>query len=172
MATGHWVPGGLSACTQHLQTPSCCGVHPSPQQGCWPSQTLLMSGLGSHSGLGPSSPNPAPRNPSVTPVWLQVQHSVLTGVPGDPPGPGAPELPWSQKSQCEPGTLGAAAPQLHAPNPASSPLPSTPIQLHKSGIGTSPSSMFTGDPSSCQAPTEGSHYLLSSPSPGKGFPLP
>lgn len=79
----------------------------------------------------------------MTPVWLQVQHSVLTGVPGDPPGPGAPELPWSQKSQCEPGTLGAAAPQLHAPNPASSPLPSTPIQLHKSGIGTSPSSMFS-----------------------------
>lgn len=69
---------------------------PSPERGRRFSQSPLGSRARIPSPLRPSSPDPEPRNPALTPGF-GCRLLLLTGVPGDPPGPGAPGLPWSQR---------------------------------------------------------------------------
>lgn len=80
------------------QPPAVARDRPSPKRDRQLSQTPLCAWAWSPSLLRPSSPNPEPRNPSLTPGFGSGL-TVLTGVPGDPPGPGAPELPWSQRRE-------------------------------------------------------------------------
>lgn len=80
------------------QPPAVARDRPSPKRDRQLSQTPLRAWARSPSLLQPSSPNPEPRNPSLTPGFGSGL-TVLTGVPGDPPGPGAPELPWSQRRE-------------------------------------------------------------------------
>lgn len=71
---------------------------PSPKRGHRLSQTPLHAWAWIPPLLRPRSPDREPRNPSLTPGFGS-RLTILTGVPGDPPGPGAPELPWSQRRE-------------------------------------------------------------------------